>query len=287
MGKIFIFFTLVALSASTLPSDLVQSRRGVRPASTPAATVWGGREDPQDWQPRRQPRRASLQLRGGEQDESPQKGGWQYVSCQDADGDALTLFIFVPSNHPPHRGSIESAGKLLLEIDHEYSDGGFSMCLRPHSASAGNAHLLPPVFSLGNENVLQPNANGLASKEAGRRLWEGRECGQNGTGLEGLPLHTLHEQRLGDWTVAVINATCAPADNSATAASTMFSLQMCNKFFGSKLVFGADGTVVWMSNPFANLCLVLFLCFNLTLLALVLPCTLLAKCMHVISTPEG
>jgi len=231
---------------SMLSCDDASDDAGVRSSRGRAMALRGA----QDWQSffvrPEETGLVSLQLRGGracsaDGERSRQaRANWQYRSCQDSDGDALTLFCFVLNQT-----------QLLLEVDHEYSDGGFSLCLGAHSAVAD----MPPIFTLGNDNMLQLAAEGLASGEAGRSLW-------NGTGLEALPLHTLHQQRLGDWSVAMIRAPSAPdnaassnADNSS-GNSDVAAVEMCNKFFASKLVFGADGTVVWLSNPLANKCLV-------------------------------
>ena len=162
-------------------------------------------------------------------------GRWSFHSCQDGDGDALTLLLF---SNPG--AALPSEKQLLLEIDHAYSDGGFAMCLGArgpagNSSDAAEVAPMPPVLALGNENILQPHAEGLAAGAAGRDMWNG-VC-------PGAGLQTLEAQRLGDWSVDRL-------DDGR-------HLSMRNTYFGSQLLFGADGTVVWLSNPVANTALVI------------------------------
>ena len=162
-------------------------------------------------------------------------GRWIFHSCQDRDGDALTLLLF---SNPA--AALPTEKQLLLEIDHAYSDGGFAMCLGArgstgNSSDAAEVAPMPPVLALGNENVLQPHAEGLSAGAAGRDMWNG-VC-------PGAGLQTLEAQRLGDWSVDRL-------DEGG-------HLSMRNTYFGSQLLFGADGTVVWLSNPVANTALVI------------------------------
>ena len=76
---------------------------------------------------------------------------------------------------------------------------------------------------------------GLAAGAAGRNMWNG-VC-------PGAGMQTLEAQRLGDWSVN----HCEEGGH----------LSMRNTYFGSQLLFGADGTVVWLSNPVANTALVI------------------------------
>ena len=87
----------------------------------------------------------ALRLRGGKawkHDDKYSPPCWRYLSCQDeTDGSNLTLFFF--------KG--EASRQLLVEIDHEYSDGGFAMCVGSRCGP------LPPVFAIDYENQLKPS----------------------------------------------------------------------------------------------------------------------------------
>jgi hypothetical protein len=50
----------------------------------------------------------------------PRHPGWRFHHCTDRDGDALTLFVFACMQP----GSEDASAQLLIEVDHEYSDGG-------------------------------------------------------------------------------------------------------------------------------------------------------------------
>ena len=87
----------------------------------------------------------ALRLRGGKawkHDDKYSPPCWRYLSCQDeTDGSNLTLFFF--------KG--KASRQLLVEIDHEYSDGGFAMCVGSRCGP------LPPVFAIDYENQLKPS----------------------------------------------------------------------------------------------------------------------------------
>ena len=173
-------------------------------------------------------------------------GHWSHLSCEDADGDALTLFLFQAATSRDRGGA---ARQVLLEIDHEYSDGGFAVCAGKRSAGAAAdqspqsnvsapSTQMPKIFVIGNDNILKPHTEGIASGEAARELWNGARTGSS--------LQMLQQAQIGDWSVSRLAAL-----NSSSS-----TLQICNKFFASSLLFGADGTVVWLSNPIANKSLV-------------------------------
>ena len=99
---------------------------------------------------------------------------------------------------------------------------------------------MPRTFTVGSENELLCS-EGLTAGDEGGKLWRGEQ--------KGSPLSSLQPQRLGDWSLTVIR--------NSTADSPATSVEMSNSFFGSRIQFAADGTVIWLSNPIADKCLVI------------------------------
>ena len=132
---------------------------------------------------------------------------------------------------------------LSVEIDHEYSDGGFAVSFTAGAAAqdeslADTEQGRPPVFILENDSILR-RAEGWASGEVGSKLWDN---------AAGLPLASLQESELGDWAVTLLDA----GGDAGGDARPNGAVRLSNRYFGSQLLLGADGTLVWLSNPLAN-----------------------------------
>ena len=184
----------------------------------------------------------ALRLRGGRACSNPGASTdtdsttrkWSCLEATDKDGDDLTLFVYSSRQRRGDESCRVNGNdcQLMLEVDHQYSDGGFTMCLGPI------ADCLPPVLILGNENKLQPHEGGFASGSQALDLFFGR--------LEGSPLHAhaFAQSRLGDW------------DTFFSGSGNSACVEMHNRFFGSKLLLANSGIAVWLSNHFGNKSLV-------------------------------
>lgn len=113
---------------------------------------------------------------------------------------------------------------------------------------------MPPAWRVENDNVLR-QVEGLASGEAGRKLWDET--------ADSIALRNLRENTLGDWELTLRAGSSAAEDAAGRAGAVVMS----NRYFGSKLLLGADGTLVWLSNSLANKAVVLFARISIILLA--------------------
>lgn len=106
-----------------------------------------------------------------------------------------------------------------------------------------------PVLTVENDNILR-QAPGLASGEAGCKLWDEPS--------DGLPLQTLRETTLGDWEMTLLDGSSAQADDARRGQTGVaVTMLLSNRYFGSRLLFSADGTLIWLSNALASKAVVL------------------------------